>query len=410
MDLFPFKNYDDYSSNINSINHDHIELVGLDDCRRAVKEWYYSTEQLLLLVGPTGCGKSSLVKLFCKEENIILYDYIPKKDIVKDITLFTEYTSGNFFNKQNFKKLVLFDEYASFNLTDIKNLLLIQNIKILIISADSRGSKLSDFKIYNIYYIDEIPRETIRKFLKDKKLVVSDYLINTCKSDIRLLLNNINSGLTYKNSDTNIPEFINNLFLKKLTLNEIYKTYEIDGFHISNLVHENYLDYSNSIESIANSAESISYGETVFSDTYESTRTFIPHTHCTNALVLPSYYSDLYNIQSIRSSIINNRFNIYLNNKKIIDKINLNLTKRLSITDILYIKKFLNQQLIKNKNITESQLSYLKSIMELFPDSKIERLELIYKHFSDFRDPGIKEPKTKNFTLKFKEKLKCYVI
>jgi len=36
----------------------------------------------------------------------------------------------------------------------------------------------------------------------------------------------------------------------------------------------------------------------------------------------------------------------------------------------------------------------------------MDRLELIYKHFNDFKEHKEKEIKTKNFTLKFKEKLK----
>jgi hypothetical protein len=36
----------------------------------------------------------------------------------------------------------------------------------------------------------------------------------------------------------------------------------------------------------------------------------------------------------------------------------------------------------------------------------MNKLEMIYKHFYDFKDHSGKEIKTKNFTLKFKEKLK----
>ena len=38
-------------------------------------------------------------------------------------------------------------------------------------------------------------------------------------------------------------------------------------------------------------------------------------------------------------------------------------------------------------------------------DNKMEKTELIYKHFYDFKEHQLKEMKTKNFTLKFKEKL-----
>ena len=64
-----------------------------------------------------------------------------------------------------------------------------------------------------------------------------------------------------------------------------------DGFSLSNLVHENYLEYNEDIHAIAQSAEAISFGETIFSDTYESSRTFLPDAHCLHSLCIPGYYS-----------------------------------------------------------------------------------------------------------------------
>ena len=43
--------------------------------------------------------------------------------------------------------------------------------------------------------------------------------------------------------------------------------------------------------------------------------------------------------------------------------------------------------------------------MKTWNTTPLEKLELIYKHFSDFKEQIIKEVKTKNFTIKFKEKL-----
>jgi adenine-specific DNA methylase len=77
---------------------------------------------------------------------------------------------------------------------------------------------------------------------------------------------------------------------------------------------------------------------------------------------------------------------------------------KLTIFDILYIKKFLNQNLIKSKQLTVNQEEYLKSIIASVKST--EKLELIYKHFSDFSS---RELKTKNFTIKFKDKLKYLI-
>ena len=102
----------------------------------------------------------------------------------------------------------------------------------------------------------------------------------------------------------------------------------------------------------------------------------------------------------------NNRFNIYLNNKKIIDKIvssqEIN-TSKFGIDDIYFLKKFINSSLVKSKTFNKNQSDFLRNILGMFSsDNKIDKLELIYKHFNDFKDSA---PKTKNFTIKFKEKL-----
>ena len=69
--------------------------------------------------------------------------------------------------------------------------------------------------------------------------------------------------------------FIHLLFdTSELSLDEIFKVYDTDGFLLSNLVYENYLDYNQDIHAVAKSSEAISFGETIFSDTYESTKSF----------------------------------------------------------------------------------------------------------------------------------------
>ena len=421
MELFPFKSIDDYKFTNNTVTDNTTDLIGLDECKTRLTNWYYSSEKLFVIIGPIGCGKTALINLFCKQENILVYDYIQKKDNIKDIILFIEYTNNNIFNKTKLKKLILIDDCPS--VIDIKTLLLIPNIPNILILNNTLDSKLGDIiNRDNIYYINEIPPDDIKLFLKNNNLALNlkqsdlSNLINSCKSDIRLLLNNLNSTDLLKNTDIDVCKFIDNLFKSKINLsvNDLYKVYETDGYIIANLIHENYLDYSDSIDLIANSADSISYGETVFSDLYDCTKTFIPQLHFVNSLLYPVYFSkikqtDIKNID-IRTSIINNRFNIFLNNQKTMDKINLNLIKKLSMIDIFHIKMFLNQDLVKNKTISEYQLNYLQNIMNLFPDSKIERLELIYKHFNYFKNDNLKEHKTKKFTLKFKEKLNKLLI
>ena len=477
-------NLETFVKSLNPFNSDHFEeisvkinlpeittkdIVGLENCHYVLNKWYNDSlldlnSKLLLIIGPTGCGKTLLVETYCHEENISLYTVKfntvkTKKEMLKDIFNFIEYNSCSFFSKSENqeRKLILIDEYQNgqndlLSISDINNFIALRSTKvkskelhtfvsgvvninnipkippILIIGNNSKGTKLSDLKKSSeVYYINELNlKPWMTKIIKIKKIIISDLDLNLmmskCKSDKRLFLNitdflknNDKGSLTnfinsfYKDEDINHFDFTNKLFdnIEPITLNEIFNVYETDGFLISNLVHENYIDFNKDIDFLAISADCISYGETIYSDTYESTKSFSPGSHCTQSLYFPSFYSrsDVKNNKcQLRSSVINNRYNIYLNNKKIIDKINNGEQNILTVEDIFFIKKFINSTLVKSKIFTEHQTDYLTSILNTFKFNKLEKLELIYKHFSDFKD-NTKEPKIKNFTIKFKEKL-----
>jgi hypothetical protein len=125
-----------------------------------------------------------------------------------------------------------------------------------------------------------------------------------------------------------------------------------------------------------------------------------------HSIAIPSYCvkrDHNYKLQP-RSSIINNRFNILLNNKKIIDKINKTHKNDFDIFDIYIIKAVLTQELVKAKTVLPLKIEFIKNVLKSL-DGEIDRVELIYKHFNDFRPITSREVKTKKFTLKFKEKI-----
>lgn len=434
------------------------DLVGLENSAYILKNWYTqrNTLQNLMIVGPTGCGKTTLVQSFCEENGIQLYNarvtetIKTKKDLLKEIFSFAEYSASSFFIKRvsSDPKLILIDEYQNsqsdiLSISDIYNLYILRNQKlkeqnkkeiktflgglecpfimppIVIISADSKGSKLSELKkTHEICYINEIPAFTLKKWVKGLSVLeehIIDEIIGKCKSDKRMLLNCLDFLKTksvsdttdftsfHKDIDLTINEFLQLLFEYETDIDTIFKIHETDGFMISNLVHENYLDYTDDIDKVAQAAEAISIGETLFSDTYESNKTFIPDVHCLHAMYIPSQL--LRNPRpnkNIRKSCINNRYNIYLNNLKILKKINESSDRfNLDIFDVYIFKTFLNNSLIKTKVLTPHQEDFLKNILSGM--ESIERMELLYKHFSEFKE---KELKTKIFTIKFKEKIK----
>jgi GTPase SAR1 family protein len=432
VNLNPFKNV---MNEINTLKEDFLatkDIVGLENFHYILKEWYYNSEKNvkgLLVMGPVGCGKTTMVSSFCKEENIQLYNVIysentkTKKDILRELLCFCEYSSS-FFIKSTIKKLILIDEYQNntndiFSIADILNLINIQSLSqkerssflgcsfsgafppIVIISSDPRGSKLNELKKVNeICYINEIPPSVLKQFIKSYNVLEKEAneILKKCKSDKRQIITTVTYNIvSQKDIESNVFDSMEVFFESEISVEDMYKIYETDGFTLANLVHENYLSYNNDIHVIAECSEAISYGETVFSDTFESSKLFIPESHFVNSIYIPTVYlkSDKPN-KNIRSSCINNRYNIYLNNKKIINRINLN------VIEILFIKKIMNYQFVKTKVLSVHQKSFLRNVLGTL-ENNIERLELIYKHFSEFKETG--DSKSKNFTIKFKEKL-----
>ena len=99
------------------------DLVGLEGILYLVREWYKKaindhSAEILLLVGPVGCGKSELVKHFCLEDNIKLLNIDTNN--LNSKSEFDNLLRGfcNFkemFNIKKSKKLILIDHFINNN-------------------------------------------------------------------------------------------------------------------------------------------------------------------------------------------------------------------------------------------------------------------------------------------------------
>ena len=131
--LNPFRrlNLDDsmeYSNDLGIIpnipNIPNTKLIGLDNYYYLLNNWFNNsistiTTKFMLLIGPTGCGKTTLVNNFVREHGIELFvtnDSIKsKKDLLKDIIYFTEFNNSfdcySGVNGNNTKKLIFYILY-----------------------------------------------------------------------------------------------------------------------------------------------------------------------------------------------------------------------------------------------------------------------------------------------------------
>jgi hypothetical protein len=420
------------------------DLIGLDSSYYFLKKWYFEclanlNNPFLIIIGEVGCGKTSMVNIFCEENNINSLDLNNCNETNIDEHLFKFINHSEIsikFKQTKINKLILIDNYKN-NSTDTINNTQINNLystrltnkhipPVLIISSEQKGSRISDLKsLYTVHYINNINivliknwiLSIIREYNKNrsiKNIIISNETIDTIltktQGDKRFLLNTLNFikfknsldilDTYYKDNEVDNFKFINKLFdsIDSPTIDEVYKIYDTDGYLLANLVHENYIDFNTDIDSIANASDHISMGDYLMNTLYSSEKLFVPYFHALESIIYPGFYSRSVIKSSkipLRCSVINNRYNIFLNNKKIISKLQLN------INDILFYKKFLTNSLVKLKELNTNQEEYLVKLLTHF-NNDISILEILYKHFNTLVE---NTQKNNLFTKKFKEKL-----
>lgn len=161
-------------------------------------------KKIILIKGPNGCGKTTIVKLLIKELNYEYYDVgILNKETVIQIKNFIEHrTIDSFFQKR--KKVIFIDniELSNSVLDEINSLAVKYNIFIIVLCKSNEDKKILDLK--NKVEVIKINYPSI----KDSFIYLSSKL-----TDIDPDINDDTLLVSVKKYNGNIRDIILNLYL-----------------------------------------------------------------------------------------------------------------------------------------------------------------------------------------------------
>jgi hypothetical protein len=436
----------------------HNDLIGLDSSLYNLEQWFKGnhedSDKPFLVLGPIGCGKSTLIKYFLNANKLsyffynLYYGQMTKKDIMfkfKNYLQHGNYDKDSFWckNEKKGEKLLVIDELQTvlsdtigiLDIYDIvllstgvtakqkfkgkfvydtfikekKNIDVLTKFKIIFISADGKGNKLQELK--RMCFCQWIPtpipeseslswlthitkQENIKSTKEDLKKIIS-----FCKNDKRLMINslsflkindnkiiNIDNVLSClkKDEDVSIWEFTDRLFdnIDPPTHDEIYQAWSTDGYILESMMWENYIDYGNDIEKLAQTADSMSMSDCYHQTIYNGVE-YDSEIHCSIGLLREHYFarSDVkYNRCKLRTSYLNTAWHSQSSLDRNFSALQI---KKYDVTfeEIITIKQFLHI-FIKDdsKTIPEAHVSFMKGL--LYRGWDIEDFERMHKHWN----------------------------
>lgn len=388
------------------------------------EEEYNKMKGNLLVMGPHGCGKSSIISIILNELNYdIIYLNTLDQKIKIDVDLVVKLSTNDAneviqMNSVPKKKILLIDELESIiTLNDkngVYNIIKDNNYKrwmpIIIITNNQHNKQLNETKKYSnevkIFtpYLSEISG-WVREICRNEHINIEYNLINNfieyCQNDMRKILIQLdelkmNYGIRLINNEI-MEEFMNIMKKKDLdfdlfkatnkiltsyeSIDTCLELYETEKVLIPLMIHENYHKFirSNEYFRILNN---LSKGDILENYIHGEQNWDLLELHGLISCCIPSYFINKYSNgiknQSIDFAADLNRTSVKKMNKKNINKTNNTINKNSyknirnkSIDEFIFMGEIMNK-LNENKK-TPTYVNCIMKINKLKSNSKINK-------------------------------------
>jgi hypothetical protein len=357
----------------------------------------------LLITGPHGCGKSSIVNIILKEcgyEIINLNMLDPKIKI--DIDLISKLSYKNYLDGNKKKLILVIDELESvITLNDklgVFNIIKDNNFKrwmpIIIITNNQHNKQLNETKKYSneikVYppFLNEINRwvynickkeyinleyDLINKFIEYCQLDMRKILIQLDELKInyennkitQVLFDNFINIMKRKDLDFDLYKATDKLLTNYKNIDTCIELYETEKVLIPLMIHENYHKYiiQDQYSKVLNN---LSIGDILENYIYGEQNWDLLELHGYISCAIPSYYINKYSTAKKTGSLIFaadlNRTSVKKMNKKNINKTNETINKN-------------SNEIIRNKSIDE--FIYMGEIINKLNNNKFESTNYI---------------------------------